>query len=113
MLKKIAKRIHKEIIQANDYMEQAFIIKDKNISLANMFAMLSEEELVHAEKLMREGKKVVESHNIHSYNKKNETEHTDDSDWQKKCEAVWEWECHFANEAISECRYKLSKFKGV
>ena len=111
MLKKIAKRIHKEIIQANDYMEQAFVTKDKCPSLSDNFATLSEEELVHAEKLIREGKKLVDSHNTYAYNKMDST--MSDEEWKKKCQTIWEWQSRLAIEEINECRYKLAKYKGV
>lgn len=111
MLKKIAKRLHKEIMQANDYMEQAFIVKEKCISLADTFATLSEEELVHAEKLIREGRKLVDSHGVYSYNKSDKS--LTDEEWQKKCEIIWDWQCRLAIEEINECRFKLSKYKGA
>lgn len=111
MLKKIAKRVHKEITQAFDYMEQAFVTKDKNASLAELFAMLSEEELVHAEKLLREGKKVIESHSKYMYDKTEKS--MSEEEWEKKCQAIWEWECRLATDEIGECRFKLSKFKSM
>ena len=111
MLKKVAKRVHKEITQAFDYMEQAYLVKDKNASLAELFAMLSEEELVHAEKLLREGKKIIDSHSKYTYEKTEKT--MSDEEWEKKCQIIWEWESRLATEEISECRYKLSKFKSM
>lgn len=90
MLKKIAKRIDTELRQANDYMQQAFMVKEKNRSLGDLFAQLSEEELVHAEKLLREGKRYIDNNTI------SDKEMTD-SEWHKKCEIIWEWgnkNCH-------------------
>lgn len=109
MLKKIAKRINKELAQAFDYMEQAYLVRDKSSSLADLFLSLSEEELVHAEKLLREGRKMVESHNVYDYSKADRTDIKDER--EVKCKIIWEWETRIAMEQIAECRYKLSKFK--
>lgn len=73
--------------------------------------MLSEEELVHAEKLLREGKKIIDSHSKYAYDKTEKT--VSDEEWEKKCQAIWEWETRLTMESVSECRYKLSKFKSM
>lgn len=110
MLKKIAKRINKEINQAIDYMEQAFLVREKNSQVADLFATLSEEELVHAEKLIREGHRIIDSGKLSSYSSKDNIDNMDEH--KMKCKIIWEWEHRIAMEQISECRYKLSKYKG-
>lgn len=110
MLKKIAKRINWELEQARDYMEQALLVKNENSQVADLFAMLAEEELVHAEKLLREGHRIIDAVKMTSYDRNEKTE--DVNNYKEKCKIIWEWEHRLAVEQISECRYKLSKYKG-
>lgn len=112
MLKKIAKRINKELEQARDYAQQAFLVKDKHQQTADLFATLAEEEIVHAEKLLREGNRLVNANKAYSYDKTPQAENEAEAAWHEKCKVIWEWESRFANEMIAECRHTLSMYRG-
>lgn len=107
MLKKLAKRINKELEQARDYCEQAYLVKDKSRETSELFYTLSGEEINHAEKLIREGKRLVEEHKVMSYDK----DEIVDSEWHEKCKVIWEWERRIALEEILDIKYKLQKYK--
>lgn len=108
MLKKIAKRINKEIEQAADYCQQAMLVKHEASTTADLFATLSDEEIVHAKKLLREGQRLIDDKSIKSYDK--EAEH--DEAYHEKCKHIWEWEYRIAMERIAEIEYKLSMYRG-
>lgn len=113
MLKKIAKRINKELEQARDYIHQAFMVKENSQPTADLFATLSEEELVHAEKLVREGQRIVNKEKSYPYSKSGKTsEPEEDEAWREKCKVIWEWETRIAMEQISECRKMISAYHG-
>lgn len=112
MLKKIAKRINKEIEQARDYCEQAYLVKTKNSKLADLFATLAEEELVHAEKLLKEGRRLISDHEYESYSKE-KTDNMSADAWKEKCEIIWEWEHRIVMGEVLEIRYKLSEYRGM
>lgn len=100
MLKKIAKRINKELAQAEDYVEQAFLVKDRYKHLADTFALLAKEEIQHAERLIKEGKMMYEM---------NTTDETM-NEHKAHCKTIWEWEMRLVNEEILKLNYKLSKY---
>lgn len=110
MLKKLAKRINKELEQARDYIHQAYLVRDKSTQTAELFATLADEELIHAEKLLREGKRLVDSNKAYSYEKTTKTEA--EEAWAEKCKVIWEWETRVAMEEVSECRRMLSAYRG-
>lgn len=107
MLKKIAKRIDKELRQAEDYVEQAYLIRDKSSQTADLFVMLAGEELEHAEKLLSEGARLIEADKT-MYD---EVESKENDEWKQHCAAIWSWEKRLANDCISECRYKIRLYK--
>lgn len=111
MLKKLAKRIQKELDQACDYAEQAMLVKNKSSQTAELFATLSEEELVHAEKLLREGHRLVKAKEGGSYDSTKAVKSTEELISEEHCKAIWEWETRLADDAIAECRFKLSMFR--
>ena len=94
MLKKIAKRINKELEQAYDYCYQSMLVKHEHFSVADLFVQLSKEKVMHAKKLLKEGQRLVDDKNEHD----------------EKCVAIWEWETRLATERISEIEYKLSMY---
>lgn len=113
MLKKLAKRIEKELAQAADYCEQATLIKHHHTKTADLFAELAAEEIVHAEKLLREGQRLVDEKSTTYYDMskmpKTEAETAD----HEKCKHIWEWEHRMAMDTISELKYKLSLFRNL
>lgn len=111
MLKKIAKRINKEIEQAEDYCEQAMLIKHEAASTADLFTQLSAEEITHAKKLLREGQRLIDDKQLKSYDKDEHSEY--DTAHYEKCKVIWEWEHRLATERIAEIEYKLSMYRSM
>ena len=109
MLKKLAKRINWEIEQAEDYCEQAMLVKHKSAQVADLFATLSSEEIVHAEKLLKEGQRLVDDNKAYSYGE--EVKDENEKAWHEKCKVIWEWEHRMAMDRISEIQYKLSLYR--
>lgn len=110
MLKKIAKRINKELEQARDYIHQAFIVKEKSPQTADLFCTLAEEEIEHAEKLLREGQRLTSTNNVYSYEKVQRTE--TENAWHEKCKIIWEWETRIVIDEVTECKKMISMYKG-
>lgn len=110
MLKKIAKRIEKELAQAEDYCEQAMLIKHDASETADLFATLSSEEIVHAKKLLREGHRLIDSKTLKSYDK---TAPEYDAANYEKCKNIWEWEHRLATDHIAEIEYKLTMYRSM
>ena len=110
MLKKIAKRIEKEINQAQDYCQQALLIKHDASSTADLFTQLASEEITHAKKLLREGQRLIDDEQLKSYDDKNTTY---DAAHYEKCKHIWEWEQRLAVERIAEVEYKLSMYRSM
>lgn len=116
MLKKLAKRIQKEINQAEDYCMQAFFVKHEDESTAKLFVELAGEEIDHAKKLLDAGVRLIESQNVHvlpyetRVNMKNNVEMDMKYEFNKS-KAIWDWEQRIAMETITEIQYKLSQFR--
>ena len=111
MLKKIAKRITKEVEQAKDYVEQAYLIKHSHRELADLFISLASEELVHAEKLFRSGFTMISAKETGLY-MTNDATVKDQSDAHfEKCKTIWEWENRLMSDTMAELKYKISMFK--
>lgn len=110
MLKKLAKRIDKELRQAEDYCEQAYLVKHKSSETADLFTTLANEEIDHAKRLLKEGQRLITAKNVMSYDKARETTETDH---EKHCHVIWEWEHRMAMETISELEYKLSRYRSM
>ena len=66
MLKKLIKRIEWELKQAEDYLEQACIVKDDYPNVSELFLTLSRQEIVNAEKLMKAGDDCIEREHEHT-----------------------------------------------
>lgn len=114
MLKKIAKRINKELEQAEDYCTQAMLIHDDYTTVAELFADLSAEEIDHAKRLLKEGEKLITAKRGMSYSRTERTAVPQDTEKEtEKCKAIWEWEHRIAMERISEIEYKLSKMRSM
>lgn len=111
MLKKIAKRINKELEQAEDYCTQAMLVKPHSASTSELFATLSSEEITHAEKLLREGQRLIDDKALKSYDKETKPEH--EEAYHEKCKYIWEWEHRIASERIAEIKYKLSMYRSM
>lgn len=110
MLKKLAKRINKELEQAEDYCTQALLIKHEAPTTAELFVTLSGEEITHAEKLLREGHRLIEAKSLKTYD--GEHTMTEDAD-HEKCKHIWDWEHRIASERIAEIKYKLSTYRNI
>lgn len=111
LLKKLAKRVEKELEQAEDYCTQAMLVKHCSTSTSELFSTLSSEEITHAEKLLREGQKLLDDKAMKSYDiKEKDAEH--DAEHVKHC-AIWEWEQRIASERIAQIKYKLSTFRSM
>ena len=116
MLKKLAKRIQKEISQAEDYCTQAFLVKHKDETTAQLFVELAGEEIDHAKRLLKDGERLINQKSTHvrpyEITAKSVTD-TDAEEHLKKCKIIWEWEQRIAMETISEIMYKLSQFHSM
>lgn len=110
MLKKIAKRVEKEINQAEDYCTQAMLIKHDCPSTADLFTQLSAEEITHAKKLLREGQRLIDDKQLKSYDK--DVAESSDAHYEK-CRVIWEWEHRIATERIADIEYKLSMYRSM
>ena len=112
MLKKIAKRIEKEIAQARDYCQQAYLIKAKHPETSTLFLTLATEELDHAKRLLKEGERLINLKQVLPYEHKDAVA-IDTNNETEMCKHIWEWERRLANEEISELSYKISVFREV
>ena len=111
MLKKLAKRIEWELKQADDYIEQAFLIRHKSANTADLFMSLCGEEVEHAEKLLKEGQRLLTdmSGDMTRYLDEDAKEPI----IHDKCKAIWEWETRLALERVLELKYKLSQYRNM
>lgn len=112
MLKKLAKRIEKELIQAEDYIEQAFLVKYKSVETANLFLQLSLDELGHVEKLLKEGNRIIESNKSSMYYDK-AIKSEDEEVYKEKCKIIWDWEYRTSTERVMDIKLKISYFKQI
>ena len=112
MLKKLAKRIEKELIQAEDYIEQAFLIRHNSIETATLFLQLSVDELNHVEKLLKEGNRIIESNKSSMYYDKS-TKIEDEEVYKEKCKIIWDWEYRTSMERVMDIKLKISYFKQI
>ena len=111
MLKKLAKRIELELHQAEDYAEQMFLVKHKSSSTADLFASLCGEEIEHAEKLLKEGQRLV--NDMSSDVIKYLDEDSKDGPSHDKCKIIWDWETRLAMTDILNLKYKLSQYRST
>lgn len=111
MLKKLAKRITWELEQAEDYMEQAYLVKHKNSDTAELFTTLSVEEIDHAKRLLKEGQRLINNKDSSTLDKKMTDEMSER--WHEKCKIIWEWETRMAMDRIAEIEYKLSRYRAM
>ena len=110
MLKKLAKRIEKELAQAEDYAEQAFLVRHKSTTTADLFISLCGEEIEHAEKLLKEGQRLLsDSSSVMKYLDEESTEPI----VHDKCKTIWEWETRLAMDKVLELKYKLSQYRSM
>lgn len=113
MLKKIAKRINKEIEQARDYIDQAYLIKHKSAETAELFVTLAKEEIDHAKRLLKEGQRIATGEGSlarMAYDLSQKNEVTEER-WHEKCKVIWEWEHRMVMDDISEIEYKISQYR--
>lgn len=111
MLKKIAKRITKEVEQAKDYIEQAYMIKYEHREVADLFITLASEEIVHAERLLKAGFNMIMTKDTDLYvMSENKPKDMTDSHFEK-CKAIWDWENRLMGEEIAALKYKISNYK--
>ena len=94
MLKKILKRIDKEIEAAKDYVDQAFKVKNDRHSLSDLFIELAKEEIIHAEKLIKEGNSIMSSL-------------TEPDEFIP----VWKWMCHKNTGCINDLNVKINHYR--
>lgn len=119
MLKKLAKRIEKEISQAEDYCQQAYLVKHEDEKTAKLFIDLCTEEIDHAKRLFAEGERLIDSRNPHvlPYEIKMNLEKSNvamDMDTHfKECKAIWKWEQRTGMERIAEILYRVSQFQSM
>lgn len=109
MLKKIAKRIMKEVEQAKDYVEQGYLVKHTHRDLADLFISLAGEEIEHAERLLKAGFNAIDEKKPSLYTK-DEGEKENDEHFEK-CKVMWDWTYRFVNDTIVELKYKISNYK--
>lgn len=102
MLKKLAKRIEKHVSMAEDYEEQAMLIKHDDSMISETFMSLASEEINHAEKLLKEGQRIIETKRLKTYDE------SESSVNYEHCKAIWDWEYRTVSNRLSELRYKLS-----
>ena len=94
MLKKIIKRIDKELEQACDYIDQAFKVKHECLTLSELFLELAREEVNHAERLMKEGHSLANT-------KMAEDEFL----------SVWKWMVTKYTEKINDLTVKMNRYR--
>lgn len=116
MLKKLAKRIQKEINQAEDYCMQAYLVKHDEVETAQLFVELSRGEIDHAKKLLAEGVRLIKTQSIHvlPYETKEAMHQKVAMDITAEfndCKKIWDWEQRIAMETITEIEYKLNQFR--
>ena len=116
MLMKLAKRIQKEINQAEDYCTQAFLIKSEDEATAKLFVDLASEEIDHAKRLLEAGMRLIDAKNPHvlPYEIRTNLEKNVAMDMDthfKETKIAWRWEHRIAIDAINEITYKLSQFR--
>lgn len=98
MLKKLAKRIHIECEQAEDYVQQALLLSEEHSHTADLFIELASEEIEHAEKLLKEGQRLVDEKDVSD----------DETDYYK---GIWDWETRMTMNKIPEIKYKISFYR--
>lgn len=108
MLKKLAKRIEKELAQAEDYCEQAYLVMNDYPATAEVFCTLCTEELQHAETLLKEGQRLVDGNKLKHMTK---TEEDETSTEEHDCKVIWKWEHRTAMNRILEIKYKVNQFR--
>lgn len=118
MLKKLAKRIEKEINQAEDYCTQAFLVKHEDEKTAKLFIELCTEEIDHAKRLFADGERLINSGSPHvlPYEVKMNLEKNVAMDMDahiRECKAVWKWEQRTGMERIAEIMYRVSQFQSM
>lgn len=100
MLKKLAKRVEKHLQFAEDYEEQAMLVKHDDNSVFETFLSLMSDEINHAERLLKEGQRIIETKKLKMY----DGEVVD----YDHCKIIWDWEYRVASERLTELRYKMS-----
>lgn len=97
-----------ELAQAEDYCNQAYVVMNDYPTIAELFCSLSLEELSHAEKLLKEGQKLIDEEKLKHLTRTEETETTDK---QHDCKVIWKWEHKNAMKRLLEIKYKVNQFK--
>ena len=110
MLKKLAKRIEKELAQADDYIEQSYLVKHKSSETADLFMSLGAQEIEHAEKLLKEGRRLLDESTSDKMKYLDEEKETV---VHEECKAIWEWETRLAMDKVLELKYKLSIYRSM
>ena len=111
MLKKIAKRIEMELKQAEDYAEQAFLVRHMSQNTADLFASLCGEEIEHAEKLVKEGQRLIANSEMSDTTRFSLDTESKEQPTHDKCKIIWEWETRLAMDKILSIKYKLSQYR--
>ena len=78
---------------------------------ADLFMSLCDEEVEHAEKLLKEGQRLLTD--MPSDITRYLDEEAKEPIVHDKCKAIWEWETRLAMERVLELKYKLSQYRNM
>lgn len=109
MLKMLAKYVHAELVQSEDYCIKAMLTRKENATISEMFHTLATEELNHAKKLLKEGNRLISDKMLKTYDVTDESKEVD----YEKCKVIWDWEHELAVEKIQKIESNLKSYRGV
>lgn len=113
MLKKLAKRIDKELNLACDYVEQAMLVKHDHRELADLFMSLAAERTEDIEKMYRVGFNLIDQKDDNVYSRPQSQSERERSKYSQFEEAktIWDWEYRISNEKVSDLKQKIQNYK--
>lgn len=115
MLKKLAKRINKEMNMACDYMDQAMLLKYEDREMADAFVALASERADDIERMYRLGFNHIEQKKGNDNYSRSSTRETEDAEAKKlkydEAKTIWDWEYRISNEKLQELKHKITNYK--
>ena len=103
MIKTVINYVEKELTAAEEYVESAYMKKAHCPTTADLFLSLAGEELVHAERLIRQGQSLAD--------KLRPAKDSESYEHDLKCMAVWEWSKEKATARIARLKAEMSGYK--
>lgn len=114
MLKKLAKRINKELDMACDYVEQANLLKYEHRDVADLFISLAGEKVEDIDRLYRAGYSMIEQKKDGIYSRQSNTQERESSNKSShfdEAKTIWDWEYRISSEKLQELKQKISNYK--